>query len=34
VFKNSGLFKQLVAKFGDVLVEPPVREQYKASVQA
>jgi len=33
-FENSGLFKQLVAKFGDVLVEPPVREQYRVSVQA
>ena len=33
-FENSGLFKQIVAKFGDVLAEPPVREQYKASVQA
>jgi len=32
-FENSGLFKQLVAKFGDVLVELPVREQYKVSVQ-
>ena len=28
-FENSGLFKQLVAKFGDILVEPSVREQYK-----
>lgn len=33
-FENSGLFKQLVAKFGDIIVEPPVREQYKVSVQA
>ena len=33
-FVNSGLFRQLVAKFGDIAVEPPVREQYKVSVQA
>lgn len=30
-FEKSGLFKELVAKFGDILVEPPAREQYKGS---
>ena len=32
-FATSGLFEQLVAEFGDIVVEPPAREQYKVSVQ-
>jgi hypothetical protein len=31
-FEASGLFEQLVAKFENIIVEPPAREQYKVSV--
>jgi hypothetical protein len=32
-FETSGLFQQLIDKFGSVLAKPPVRELYEVSVQ-